>query len=272
MMILSQHQASKYALTATRRGAQISLHHLHEEAIMTLHEKRIVVLGGSSGIGLAVAQAAAREGADIIIASSRQERVDAALKTLPPRARGHALDLSDETAIEALFAQLGSFDHLVFTAGENLHLGSLASTDVEGARRFFSVRYWGALLAAKHGSRYIREGGSVVFTSGIAGQRPRSGWAVAASVCSAMEGLTRALAVELAPIRVNIVSPGIVRTPLWAGMQEAEREALYRQTAERLPVGHVGETDEIAEAYLYLMRQSYATGQVLIVDGGAVLV
>jgi NAD(P)-dependent dehydrogenase (short-subunit alcohol dehydrogenase family) len=87
-----------------------------------------------------------------------------------------------------------------------------------------------------------------------------------------MEGLTRALAVELAPIRVNIVSPGVVKTPLWAGMAEADREALYRQMAEKLPVGHVGEAAEIAEAYLYLMRQSYATGQVLVADGGAVLV
>ena len=87
-----------------------------------------------------------------------------------------------------------------------------------------------------------------------------------------MEGLTRALAVELAPIRVNIVSPGVVRTPLWAGMPEADREALYRQMAETLPVGHVGEAAEIAEAYLYLMRQGYGTGQVVTVDGGAVLV
>jgi NAD(P)-dependent dehydrogenase (short-subunit alcohol dehydrogenase family) len=239
---------------------------------MTLHGKRIVVLGGSSGIGLAVAQAAARERADVIIASSRQARVDAALKTLPPRAEGHAVDLSEETAIEALFLRLGSFDHLVFTAGENLQLESLASIDVEVARRFFGLRYWGALLAAKYGSPNIREGGSVVFTSGIAGQRPRPGWSVAASICSAMEGLTRALAVELAPVRVNIVSPGVVRTPLWAEMREAEREELYRRTAERLPVGHVGEPDEIAEAYLYLMRQSYTTGQVVVVDGGAALV
>jgi NAD(P)-dependent dehydrogenase (short-subunit alcohol dehydrogenase family) len=87
-----------------------------------------------------------------------------------------------------------------------------------------------------------------------------------------MEGLTRALAVELAPIRVNIVSPGVVKTSLWSNMTEAERNALYRETAERLPVGHVGEVEEIAEAYLYLMRQGYSTGQVLVVDGGAVLV
>jgi NAD(P)-dependent dehydrogenase (short-subunit alcohol dehydrogenase family) len=87
-----------------------------------------------------------------------------------------------------------------------------------------------------------------------------------------MEGSTRALAVELAPIRVNIVSPGVVRTPLWANMAEADRAALYQQTTDRLPVSHVGEATEIAQAYLYLMRQTYSTGQVLVVDGGAVLV
>jgi NAD(P)-dependent dehydrogenase (short-subunit alcohol dehydrogenase family) len=239
---------------------------------MNLSEKRIVVLGGSSGIGLAIAQTAAEEGATVVIASSRQARIDAALATLPAGTQGHVLDLADGDATQALFARLGSFDHLVFTAGETLQLGSLATTDVDAARRFFALRYWGAYCAAKYGSSNIRKGGSIVFTSGIAGQRPQAGWALGASICAAMEGLTRALAVELAPIRVNIVSPGVVRTPLWANMAEADRKALYHETAERLPVGHVGDADEIAEAYLYLMRQGYSTGQVLVVDGGAVLV
>jgi NAD(P)-dependent dehydrogenase (short-subunit alcohol dehydrogenase family) len=198
---------------------------------MTLQGRRIVVLRGSSGIGLAVAQAAAREGATVVIASSRRDRVDQALKTLPAGAEGHALDLADEPAVRAVFERLGNFDHLVFTAGESLQLDRLTNTDIEAAKRFFGLRYWGAYLAAKYGSGSIREGGSIVFTSGIAGQRPRPGWFVAASICAAMEGLTRALAVELAPIRVNIVSPGIVKTPLWAGMAEADRQALYRQTA-----------------------------------------
>jgi len=239
---------------------------------MTLDQKRIVVLGGSSGIGLATAQAAAREGASVVIASSRKARVDEALATLPAGAEGHVVDLADDAAVQALFARLGDFDHLVFTAGETLQLGSLASTDVEAARRFFDLRYWGAYRAAKYGSGNIRAGGSIVFTSGVAARRPRAGWALGASVCAAMEGLTRALAVELSPIRVNIVSPGVVKTLLWAEMASGDREALYRQTAEKLLVGHVGEAAEIAEAYLYLMRQSYGTGQVLVVDGGAVLV
>jgi NAD(P)-dependent dehydrogenase (short-subunit alcohol dehydrogenase family) len=239
---------------------------------MALKGKRIIVLGGSSGIGLATAQAAVREGATVVIASSRKARIDQALATLPAGTEGHVLDLADSDATQALFARLGGFDHLVFTAGETLQLGSLADTDVEAARRFFTLRYWGAYCAAKYGSSSIRKGGSIVFTSGIAGQRPRAGWSLGASICAAMEGLTRALAVELAPIRVNCVSPGIVQTPLWANMAETDRAALYQQTAAKLPVGHVGDTAEIAEAYLYLMRQTYSTGQVLVADGGAVLV
>jgi NAD(P)-dependent dehydrogenase (short-subunit alcohol dehydrogenase family) len=220
---------------------------------------------------LATAQAAAREGASVVIASSRKARVDEALNSLPG-AEGHALDLSDERAVKNFFAALGAFDHLVFTAGENLQLGKLADTDVEAARRFFDLRYWGAFMAAKYGSSKIRPGGSIVFTSGLAGQRPHAGWALGASICSAIKGLTRALAVELAPLRVNIVSPGVVRSPLWDNMTEADRAALYRQMEEHLLVGHVGETEEVAEAYLYLMRQTYGTGHVLVVDGGGALV
>ena len=239
---------------------------------MSFGGKRVVILGGSSGIGLATAQAVAEKGASVVIASSRQARVDAALAILPTGAAGHALDLTDEQSVKAFFAGLGPFDHLVYSAGESLQLGPLADTDISTARSFFNVRYWGAYMTAKYGAPSIRSGGSIVFTSGTAGMRPRSGWSLGASVCSAMEGLTRALALELAPIRVNVVAPGMVKSPLWANIPEAERETLFRQAGQRLPVGHVGEVDEIAAAYLYLMQQTYGTGQVLVVDGGGALV
>jgi NAD(P)-dependent dehydrogenase (short-subunit alcohol dehydrogenase family) len=239
---------------------------------MDFDGKSIVVLGGSSGIGLSTAQAAARARAKVTIVSSRRERVDQALKSLPPGAQGHVVDLVDETAVRDLFATIDSFDHLVFTAGESLALGPIAQTDVEQAQRFFQLRYWGAFMAAKYGSPKIKAGGSIVFTSGLAGSRPHAGWSLGASICSAMEGLTRALAVELAPLRVNIVCPGVVKSPLWANMTQNDRDALYQGIADRLPVGHVGETDEIAKAYLYLMAQTYGTGQVLVVDGGGALV
>jgi NAD(P)-dependent dehydrogenase (short-subunit alcohol dehydrogenase family) len=239
---------------------------------MTLDGQRIVILGGSSGIGLATAQAAAREGAAVVIVSSRQARIDEALAALPTNAEGRAFDLTDEAAIKALFADLGTFDHLVFTAGETLQLGLLAETDIATARGFFDLRYWGAYMAAKYGSPKIRPGGSIVFTSGLAGSRPHPGWSLGASICMAMEGLTRALAVELAPLRVNIVSPGVVKSPLWSAMSDTARDAFYQQAGERLLVGHVGAVDEIAQAYLYLMQQTYGTGQVLQVDGGGGLV
>ena len=239
---------------------------------MSLEGKRIVILGGSSGLGLAAARAAAGNGASIVIVSSRKARVDAALGMLPAGTEGHAINLSDEQKVKAFFAQVDRFDHLLFTAGEALQLGPLSESDIAAARQFFDLRFWGAYTAAKYGSGSIRPGGSIVFTSGTAGARPRSGWSLGASVCAAMEGLTRALAVELAPIRVNIVAPGLVKTPLWANVPEDRREEMYRQAGERLPVGHVGEAEEVAQAYIYLMRQTYITGQVLSVDGGGTLV
>lgn len=111
----------------------------------------------------------------------------------------------------------------------------------------------------------------MVLTHGIAGVRPHAGWSVGASICGAMESLTRALAVDLAPLRVNAVSPGLVRTPLWSNLPEADREALYREVGAKLPVGRGGETEDIAETYLYLMKSELSTGQTVIVDGGGVL-
>lgn len=239
---------------------------------MTLNGQRIVVLGGTSGIGLAVAEAVAARGAAVVVASSRKESVDRALAALPEGSEGHVIDLAREDAIEAFFARIGALDHLVFTAGEALQLAAIGSQSLDAAKRFFQIRYWGAYAAVKHAAPHIRGGGSIVLTTGIASQRPRAGWTVPASICGAMDALTRALAVELAPIRVNAVSPGVVRTPLWRGMKDSDREALYRDVGAALPVGRVGEPEDIAETYLYLMQERFGTGQITVVDGGTALV
>ena len=240
---------------------------------MTIENKRVVILGGTSGIGLAVAEAVQREGGVAIVVSSRQARVDAALARLGAGAKGFAADVGDEAAVKELFERIGEFDHLAFTAGENLKIGKVADLSLAEARAFFDVRYWGAFTAAKHGAKFIRPGGSITFSSGIAGARPpQEGWALGASICAAMEGFTRALAVELKPLRVNIVSPGFVRTPLWGDIPEADREAMFAAAGERLPVGRVGLPEDLAAAYLFLMQQAFATGQTLVVDGGGLLV
>jgi NAD(P)-dependent dehydrogenase (short-subunit alcohol dehydrogenase family) len=237
-----------------------------------LSGKRIVVLGGSSGIGLAVAQQAVAQGATAIIASSNADRVKQAVATLDGKAEGHALDLSNERDIQNFFQKIGDFDHLVFTAGDTLQLNVLEATDLTKARHAFELRYWAALAAVKYASPHIHKDGSIVLTTGVAGRRPHKGWTVAASVCGTIEALTRALAVELAPIRVNAVCPGVVRTNLWQSMNANAREQLYESVGNSLPVGRVGEPYDIAQAYLFLMQEGFSTGQTVVVDGGTVLV
>ena len=238
----------------------------------SFENKRVVIIGGSSGIGLAVAEEAASQGADVVIVSSKAERVQEAIQSIGGNVRGEAVDVFDEKSVESFFTNLGAFDHLVFTAGDSLQLHELADTDLKQARHAFELRYWAALAAVKYGSPHIRKGGSIVLTTGVAGRRPHKGWAVAASVCGTIEALTRALAVELAPIRVNAVSPGVVRTNLWQNMSADEREQLFESVGKRLPVGRVGEAHDIAQAYLFLMQEGFSTGQTVVVDGGTVLV
>jgi NAD(P)-dependent dehydrogenase (short-subunit alcohol dehydrogenase family) len=239
---------------------------------MSLKNKRVVVAGGSSGIGLATAVAAANQGAQVIIASRNADRVSDALKHLPSDAQGDAVDFTDDAQVKAWFSKIGAFDHLIYTAGETLQLGLLADTEVETARQAFEVRFWGAFKVVKHGHASIRQGGSIVLTTGIASSRPHKGWTVPSSSLGAMESLTRALAVELAPLRVNAVSPGVVRTPLWKNMDQSDREEMYMRFAAALPTGCVGEPEDIAQTYLYLMQERFSTGQIIVVDGGGVLV
>jgi len=237
-----------------------------------LQGKKVIILGGSSGIGLATAKAAAAEGAEVIIVSANQQRINNALTELPEGAKGYAVDLSREENIKNFFAQIGNFDHLIYTAGENLNLGTIDQTDLATAQQFFIVRYWGAFAAVKYGAPLINAGGSICLTSGVASMRPGKGWSVATSICCAMEGFARAMAVELAPIRVNCVVPGVVKTNLWNSMAETDREALYQNVGDSLLVKRVGEAEDIAQTHLYLMKQRFGTGQNIVVDGGAVLV
>ena len=237
-----------------------------------MKNQRVIILGGSSGLGLATAKAAAAEGAEVVIVSGNRARIDQALKGLPANSNGFAVDLSKEANIRDFFSGIGPFDHLVYTAGENLNLQNIADTDLAGARDFFTLRFWGALAAVKYGAPLIRKGGSIGLTSGIASQRPGAGWSLASSICGAMEGFTRAMAIELAPTRVNAVMPGVVESNLWDGMAEEDRRKFYQAVGTSLPVKRVGQPEDIGQTFVFLMKQTFATGQTFIIDGGTVLV
>jgi NAD(P)-dependent dehydrogenase (short-subunit alcohol dehydrogenase family) len=238
----------------------------------TLKGKKIILLGASSGIGLATAKKAAAEGADIVIVSGNRSRIDQALKELPAGSKGHAVDLSKEENIRHFFSSAGRFDHLVYSAGENLALLPIAQTDIMQAQTFFTIRFWGAFAAVKYAAPLINEGGSIGLTSGTAGARPGAGWSVASAICSAMEGFVRAMAVELSPIRVNCVVPGVIMSPLWDSMGAEMRDGIFEQVAKSALVKRVGVPDDVADGFIYLMKQRNGTGQSLLIDGGAVLV
>jgi len=131
----------------------------------------------------------------------------------------------------------------------------LDDTDIEKAKDFFNIRFWGAFAALKYGSQYINEGGSVTLMSGSFGHRPGKGYSLGAAVCGMMDAFTRAMAVELAPLRVNNIAAGVIKTNLWNNLSNDDREG-----------------EDIAQAFVYLMKQRHTTGQSLIIDGGSVLV
>ncbi|WP_194917293.1 SDR family oxidoreductase [Catenulispora rubra] len=238
---------------------------------MTLTGQKVVVIGGSSGMGLATARAAAHAGASVTIASSDKARLDAALATLPEGADAVVVDTRDEDAIAALFEHVGHLDHLVYTAGDSVAPRPLVDQSLDEARRKLDVRFWGTVAAVKHAVPRMSPQGSISLTTGTVGVRPAPGFALGAAGVGATEGLARGLAVELAPIRVNVVRAGAVRTPMWEAMPEAQRELLFASMAKRTLTGAIGEAEQIAATHLYLMENGFVTGTVITVDGGLVL-
>lgn len=232
-----------------------------------LEGKKVVILGGTSGFGLATARAAAQQGAQVVIASRSQGNVDRALAELPSGVTGATVDVTKEESLDRFFASIDGLDHLVVTAGDTM---PAFQPNLEQARQAFEVRFWGVYLSAKAAAPHIRPGGSITLTNGIVAIRPWKGWSVTSAVAGAVESLTRGLALDLAPIRVNAVCAGMVKTPLWAAVVEKEREAMYADMASKLPTGRIGEPEDIAETYLYLMQSGFTTGQIVVIDGGAV--
>lgn len=241
---------------------------------MKLDGKRIVIIGGTSGIGLAVAQGAIAEGAEVVVGSSQAAKVETAARQLGNRASGHAVNVRDDASVTAFFGEIGPFDHLVFTAGDWGAAGLNRPTidEPDRAADIFAVRYWGALAAIRRGRGQIREGGSITLTNGLVAHRPRKGGALSTAMAGGIEFLTRGLAVDLAPIRVNAVCPGAILTGVWDGIPEDRREEQFQRMTRNLLVPRVGLPDEVAEAYLYLMKAGYTTGQILLVDGGGSVV
>ncbi len=234
-----------------------------------LDATKVVVIGGASGVGFAVAAAALAAGADVVVGSSQPSRIASAAEALGHGAVGRTVDVKDEHSVAEFFDAAGAFDHLVYTAGDwGQMAGPTRDLDVEASKARLEVRFWGALRAAKHGLRRISRVGSITLTGGMLAHRPIPGAPLTTASAQSTEGLAAGLARDLAPVRVNAVCLGLILSEQVKGMGEA---TINRYTAN-LPLSRPGTVEEAAEAYLYLMRATYVTGQVVRVDGGQSLI
>jgi NAD(P)-dependent dehydrogenase (short-subunit alcohol dehydrogenase family) len=234
-----------------------------------LQDASVVVIGGSSGIGLATARLASAAGARVTIAGRDEARLAAALESLPADARGVALDVADEAAVRDLFDSFDHIDHVATLAGTHV-AGTLADLDTAALRGPVDNRFWGPLFVGKYAAPKMTTG-SITLCTGAGVARPRAGNVIVSAAAGGSEFLARAMAVELAPVRVNVVRPGIVDTPLLDRLAPGNRDDVLQAMAKRVPLRRVAQPEEIADGILFLMANEYVTGTTLTIDGGASL-
>lgn len=217
---------------------------------LSLNNARILVVGASGGIGGAAADAFAAAGAEV-------ER--------PGRDQ---LDITDEASVAAYFSDAASFDHVVIAAAQT-KTGPVADLALADAQAAMNSKFFGAYRIAK--AARVKDGGSITFVSGFLSTRPSASSVLQGAINAALEALARGLALERSPVRVNAVSPGLVDTPLYANMSDADRQAMFDKAAGRLPARRVGQPEDIAEAILFVATNPFATGSTVTVDGGGTI-
>jgi NAD(P)-dependent dehydrogenase (short-subunit alcohol dehydrogenase family) len=226
------------------------------------------VIGGSSGIGLAIAAATADARASVTIASRNQEKLTAAATKLNGAVHIAVLDTDDKGLLERFFERQMTWDHVVVSAAQT-KVGSVRSLSLTDAKAAMESKFWGAYRVARVAR--INDGGSLTLISGFLSERPSATAVLQGAIDAALEALARGLALELAPVRVNAVSPGMIETPIWDDLPSEKRIRMFEATAAQLPVHKIGQPEDVANAVLFLMTTTYSTGSTVRVDGGGVI-
>ena len=255
--------------------------------ISKLRDARVLVLGGTSGIGFCAAEAALEHGAHVCLSGSKQAKLDQAISRIQsaypnahPKVFGQVCDLSQpqhlESNVETLLkaaAGDGKIDHIVFTAGDTPTITPVADITIDLIYKAGNVRFMSAFIIAKLAPKYMTPGpkSSITLTTGIRAQKPATGWSLSAAWGSGIEGMARGLALDLAPLRINVVSPGAVDTEAFDFLSKEQRAAVLQKYKEGTLVGNVGKPEDLAEAYLHCMKDCFLTGTVLASNGGALL-
>jgi len=236
--------------------------------MQSLNNQRILVIGGTSGIGFATAAAAVDAGAAVTIASRNQTRLDTAAGKLGGAVQSRVIDTCDNNLLERFFQQEQAWDHVVVSAAQTKG-GPVRDLSLADAAAAMDSKFWGAYRVAR--AARINDNGSLTLISGFLSERPSGTAVLQGAINAALESLARGLALEFAPIRVNAVSPGLIETPIWDNLPSEKRKALFESTASKLPVRRIGQPYDIANAVLFLMTTAFATGSTVRVDGGGVI-
>ena len=248
-----------------------------------LEGAHVLIIGGTSGLGFCVAEACLEAGARVTVSSSRSSSVESALSRLAKsypstkgRVTGHTCDLASEEVeanIVELLEKTGNVDHIVCTAGDKLDTTPVTETSLAIIRKVGMVRFVAPLLLAKHAPKWMKRGpaSSITLSTGTVAEKPIPNWAVIASYASGMYGMARGLAADLAPIRVNAVCPGAVHTELWGEMSPEKTAEIRKRFASQGLTGEPGEPEDVAEAYMYCLRDRNLTGSILRTDSGSVI-
>ena len=230
--------------------------------------QRVVILGGTSGIGLATAEALTEAGAEVLIAGRDPAKLQTALQRLGAGARGEAIDAGDRAALEALYRNFGSFHHLVITLSGAAGAGLFRELKLDDLRHGFEAKFWPHLNAAQTALPYLAADGSILFVSAASAGNALPGTAGLAAINGAIEMMVPILAGELKPVRVNAVSPGVVDTPWWDHLPAEQRAGVLAGVSAGSAVGRPGRPDEIADAVTFMLGSAFTTGTILHCDGG----
>lgn len=234
----------------------------------TLSGQTAVVVGGSSGIGLATAARLRDLGASVTIIARFADRLDRAKESLGEDIMTTPVDCADEQSTAAFFQSLETLDHLVITIAASASLGPFVDVPVQSIRETFDGKFWPYLIAMHYGAKVISKRGSLTLVTGASAIAASPGAAALGAVNGALEGLIKTLAVELAPCRVNAVSPGLTDTEAWSRIPDNIREKMYADSAATTPAGRIGQPEDVASAVAACVLNGFLTGLVIPCDGG----
>jgi NAD(P)-dependent dehydrogenase (short-subunit alcohol dehydrogenase family) len=242
------------------------------EKIRPLLGRQVVIVGGTSGMGLGAARAALAAGAEVVVAGRRSEGVREAVDSTGGELKHEVVDITEEASVRAMFDRIGELDHLFVTATPVSGSKAFFDQDVAAAQEFMNGKFFGSWACARYAAPRMRAGGSITFLTGGVSVRPRRGLAMVTATFAALEAFSQALALELGPLRVNTIRPGVIDSAMRQFPDEAAHEQFRRKVSEAMPVRRVGTIEDIGHAALFLMTNPYVTGTVLEVTGGETLV